>query len=81
MSRNRSSALRDTNRVPFDRRARTLFEPALGDQIDIGAEEVFEEYPEFHIPAEGSRPLEFHQNVNVTAFCGLIASHRPEQPQ
>src|SRR6185312_7150460 len=77
----RPRALRNTNGILLDIGTDGLSETRLRDEVNLDAEEVFEENPQLHEVGEGRLPLEADEEVHVAVSRGLLSRHGAEQAQ
>src|SRR5437867_2682748 len=48
-------------------------------EVDLEACQVFKEFKQSEVTPEGHRPLEFHQQVDITVLAGFVARNRAEE--
>src|SRR4051812_24158550 len=81
MSSNSRKELRNTDGVLLHEWTDALSETRLGDQVDLGSQEVFEEDAQLHVAGEGRCLPEADEEIDVTVRGGLASGHGAEEAE
>src|SRR3954449_6727071 len=81
MSPSSRMELRNTDGILLDEGADAIPETGLGDQVDPGAQEVFEEDAQLHVAGEGGGLPEADEEVDVAVRGGLPSGYGAEEAE